>query len=205
MGNPESDKGAIQDYLHLINKLKNRLIDTTYPMQMALLLAVSTLTSLDHGLMVGDVVIKDLNADKMKLDTALKFADPRVEKLLKVHIVGSEATQQICKMLRLMKRAWVDDTPVEQVLEDVVYLVCFVRRWKGDMLKRKGLKRDHWISVNTWVCLEMNIVFLVRMLTRSSCSRSWLLVSNVRRVFPHTSKPLVVGLHVHQHVHQRSL
>lgn len=100
--------GAVQDYLHVLKNMRNRLANLKVTVMIgdkfALLSHLKDLVNNpdispdEHGMFLGDVDNSDKMRDKMNTDSALRICSDKVLKCLHNYVEGSEGTQQYIKV-----------------------------------------------------------------------------------------------------------
>ena len=115
----------------------------------------------------GDIENKDKSNDKMNCAVTLKLCDWKIIEGLKM-VEGSEGLQQYLKLLTMLHQACVLDeskVTLKNRLYNLIYVASFCRRWKQFLLENGG-KPGNFITLNAWTCIEINLVFFVRLLRR---------------------------------------
>lgn len=147
----------IQDPTHIVNKLKNRALDTAIslvigesliPFKSDLERLIDNVPKLNHNLSKSD-----LNSnDKMSANKAIKMCDEKVENaLLKM---SSSDTLAIRIFLRVMRYTYEplasENMKFTVRLYKMWYAVFVLRAW------RKNNKATEFITLNAYICQEIN-------------------------------------------------
>ena len=174
-GNPHSYYGAAQDYLHMLQKIRWRAFDqacdlsfNNFPINssfLKILLCDDTVSRETFGLTHGDVENKDKSNDKMNCKVTLKLCSWKLIEGLRM-VQGSDGLQQYLRLMTMLHEAYILDESkitLEMRLFNIIYVVSFCRRWKSFVIKSKG-KAANFLTPNAWACIEVNLVFFVRLL-----------------------------------------
>lgn len=164
--------GAMQDPIHLLQKMKMRLIQTGVDIWMGKYLVTNNhvqsvlkgkkFTLVDHGLSWGDVQNSDKTRDKMNFGSTNKLLKLKVLECLET-VEGSEGTVQFIKLMMMLKEAFMKhETTIEMRIYNAIYCLSFLRRWRQDIVD-KGLPVSSFITSNAFTCIELNVAFLARM------------------------------------------
>lgn len=162
---------VIQDTIHLLNKLKTRLMDSANCLQIGNFVATinflrilvnhPNLSKNDHWLSNTDVGAFDSTKDKMNSRATEKICEQRVIDLLKKYIVGSDGTVAYLSVMRCIINAFMEPTthPIDR-LYNAFFALLFIRVWRENI---KEKEKDNFITNNTWSCLELNCAFLYKL------------------------------------------
>lgn len=156
---------SIQDVLHLINKLKNRMLKSSFPLVIGktiipvmrdLEILIEKVPRGVHGLSLSDLD----TTDKMNATKALKISQERVEVALKnLSKTETEATRLY---LRVMRYAYESisrtDLSVADRLGMTWYATFILRGWK------RSNSANEFVSPNVYQCQELNCHNLTAMI-----------------------------------------
>lgn len=163
---------ALQDPLHLTNKMKNRMFDPTNHLVMGDYIVSSShlqilcdnprVSKYDHQL-TQTIVGSDVTKDKMNTIGTEKICRPVVVELLKKFVVSSEGTQIFLELMDNCLEAFTrHNVPARIRLFKGVYTLEFVRRWMADLIdNHQGY--DSGITKHCHECLELNVAFLLQL------------------------------------------
>lgn len=168
----EPDIIPIQDTVHIGAKLRSRLLKPSIFLPMG-----DFIISASHLKILTNTVSKDkhcLNSkelspkDKMNYQSVEKNSDPKVTVLLEKHIPGSEATVLYLRIIHLFVRAFLtkDMEPLKRIY-NTWYCVFGLRLWRAWLLHTKQYSiSDNFLSLNTYVCMEINAHGLVTLIVK---------------------------------------
>lgn len=170
---------AIQDPLHLVNKMKNRLFDSASDIKIGRFTASSkhlevlqqngSLSKIDHEL-TETIVGSDRSKDKMNTVGTENVCHKKVHPLLKKYVPGSDGTIQLLKIMDFLLDAFVrEKTPDRERLFKCIYVLEFLRRWITDQ-KRRRRGFESSFTKHCFECVELNTFFLVNLLARGNGS-----------------------------------
>lgn len=162
---------AIQDTLHLVNNMRNRICNPSNPILIGnfhvtsshhmILLNNSNVSKLDHQLSA-TIIGSDLTKDKMNTEGTAKMCAPKVVELLQCHVRHSQGTQLYLTIMHCQLDAYTrENIDPKTRLFNAVFVISVVRRWYNDVTIRK-LNKDHFITKQSWETLELNLVFLLQ-------------------------------------------
>lgn len=159
---------CMQDSIHLLNKFKTRLMDTSnclvlgdYVANMSflrILLNNPHISKNDHLLNNSDIGTFDSSKDKMNSRSTEKICEQFVIDLLKEHVEGSQGTAAYLQIMRNIHNAFINPTitPLER-LYNAFFSLVFTRVWRENT---KNGDSTNFITNNIWACLEINCAFL---------------------------------------------
>lgn len=126
----------IQDTIHLLTKLRNRLLKLYVSLPMGssqvsvahLKVLIDSIDKNNHGLVASDICPDD----RQNFKSLQKCFDDRVLKALNEHVPGSEATITFLKLCREISSAFLDTdlTPLERVRR-MFHATYFFRAWRA--------------------------------------------------------------------------
>lgn len=155
----ETAETYTQDTVHIVNKLRNRLMKLGVLLPLGYFLASSGHLKIilknfgkdKHHLTLGDIKV----LDKMNFRSTMKLCSPRVRKLLEENVAGSEATQEYLKIMYYVAHSFLSTVfKASERLYCIWYSVFFLRLWRGwlkvkakvknsnDKGKKRGKKRS---------------------------------------------------------------
>ena len=163
---------AIQDSLHLANKLKNKIFDASSQIIMGkfiatnshlqMLLDLPNICKYDHLLTQTDIA-SDRSHDKMNTAATAKICKQFVIDLLKQHVPGSEGTQLFLTLIQYLLTAFVEyEIEPRNRLFKGIFVSSVCRRWI-EQLKSEGKTIDNMITKHCFECIELNICFLLQL------------------------------------------
>ncbi|KAJ8668480.1 hypothetical protein QAD02_010143 [Eretmocerus hayati] len=149
-----------QDFVHILTKLRNRLLKESIVLALGgysissshLWYLVNRFGKDNHGLT--PTILN--NVDKMNFDSARKMCTVRVINLLK-KVPGSRGTREYLTLMNLVMHAFLSTklTPLKR-LYCMAYSVFFLRLWRISLSKTMGLSVTHnFITINTYWCIEI--------------------------------------------------
>jgi hypothetical protein len=167
---PTSAFPCLQDPIHTLNKMKNKLINDSDELfigpklasaqHLIALINDTQLTKLDHGLLRWDVDSSDKTKDKMDFSSTLRICDDKVLDLLRMKR-SCTGTYMYLKMMNSFAKAFVlESVSVDEKISNSVFVVTFLRIWRK-YLELHNLPSDHFISKNCWDCIELCNSFLI--------------------------------------------
>lgn len=156
---PENEYVAIQDTVHIGNKLRNRTLNEDLQMGSAKV----TVTHLDslvknmqksvHGL--SQTEIRPM--DRMNFTSFEKIIKKRVLDALKENIPNSEGTVKYLELCSKVTSCFLetDLKPLERISR-MWYAVFILRIWRQFILSSKYDLQNSFISSNAYTCIEIN-------------------------------------------------
>ncbi|KAK3930889.1 8-amino-7-oxononanoate synthase [Frankliniella fusca] len=159
----ENEPVMIQDTIHLLVKLKSKLLKPseiipfgkTHVVSKGHLVALLNEVSKDqHQLTNSKLDAKD----KMNFRAAQKLCDLKVTELLREKIPGSEGTVLYLDMMREVTTVFLDHElqPLDRVFL-IWKWIFFLRLWKKWILANGGNSVGHnFITSNAYICIELN-------------------------------------------------
>lgn len=177
----------IQDTIHIGTKKRNFLLRTSRNLTIFgryfidikhLYKLLDTISKDRHGLT--KTVLNPL--DKQNFSSVQKMCSDAVIHLLKTHVKGSEGTAKFLEILKAVIDAFLDVNlePLHRVRK-IWYAVFMLRLWRKFILSKKNLTlKKNFITMNTYVCVELNAHGLVKiMLSLKEASASHLFVPHL--------------------------
>lgn len=174
-GNPKSQCGASQDFLHMLQKFRWRAFDSHYELKLnnkvinasflKMLIQHEDVSRETFGISLRELENKDKSNDKMNCKVTLKLCSWKIIDAL-VDVPGSEGLQQYLKLLTMLHDAcMLDETEINIQLRlfNLSYVASFIRRWKTFNVESGG-KALNFITPNAFACVETNLVFYIRLL-----------------------------------------
>lgn len=151
----------IQDTIHIATKLRNRLLKPSimlpmgdYQVSIAHIKMLLSLVEKDvHGLVLSDICPED----RQNFQSFEKITELRVLKSLEKTIFGSEATIAYLKICVNIVSSFLnmDLKPSERIYR-IWHSVYFLRAWRKWLQNMKYKVSDHFISANSYACIEIN-------------------------------------------------
>lgn len=178
--NPHTSYKCIQDTIHLINRLKNRLMNKNCHLwigskiasmnQIKILVDDPLLSRLDHGLILSDVNCNDESRDKMSFHSTLRIMDIKVEVCLH-SIEGSQGTRMYLKLMRYIHDSFLktDESPRERLYK-AIYALTFLRVWKN-FIETHMLPAECFVTKSCWESLELNVGFLYKLVVEKRANK----------------------------------
>ncbi|GAB0093294.1 hypothetical protein DMENIID0001_083760 [Sergentomyia squamirostris] len=171
---------CVQDTLHIVNKLHNRLMKTSHPKKPQPSVMGHYRASRDDLLKMVEEVSKDQHLiTKTDLDTsngmnytgAKKLGTNRVISTLDSYVPESKSTQKYIWLMKELLDSYSgkdgDHTLTHtQRLRKIWCVLFFLRGWRL-WLQKKKLKRTNFISSNAYQCVELNAHSFVAALVQS--------------------------------------
>lgn len=163
----------IQDTIHLLTKLRNRLLKPSIHLPLGftqitvshLKLLIDTVDKNAHGLVKSDICPED----KQNFRSLQKCFDDRVLLALKDNIPGSEGTIMYLKMCRNIYTAFEDNElhPLERIRR-IWQSTFFIRAWRCWILKQKKTYtlKNNFITHEAYACLELNAYGLLQLIVK---------------------------------------
>lgn len=152
---------CVQDTPHTGNKLRVKLCDTTDVHAMGnfsavagdLHLLVERETKDYHHLQELDLTGKD----KMSFGATMRVCHPRIWKLLKEHVPGSDGTQIYLKVIFFSMQAMLSTNlnSLERIY-CLWYSIYFLRIWHVWLIENGYKVSESFITKNAYECLELN-------------------------------------------------
>ena len=164
---------ALQDVLHLVNKLRNRIFDPTNNVVMGkflvtnahlrILIENENVSKQDHLLTPIDVGA-DKTHDKMNTSASEKVCSPIVISLMEKFVPGSEGTRLYLRLMNCLLNAFVrtNITPRMRLFE-AIYCSSVARRWI-EQLKTEGKSFDSSMTKHCFECIELNLSFALQLI-----------------------------------------
>lgn len=167
----ESLIAMIQDIIHFIANLRSRLLKPSITLPMG-----DQLVSANHLRHVLENVSKDkhcLNAkdlslkDKMNYVSCEKICSENIRKILEEEVPGSKATVLYLKIMYLFSNAFLSKTlePLKRV-QDAWYCILVLRYWRAWLSSSNYSITDNFITLNAYVCMELNAHSLVNVMIK---------------------------------------
>jgi hypothetical protein len=129
---------------------------------------------MQHGLTLNDID----HRNTMNYQAIDKVIDDKVINLLR----NEPRTDGTCEFLLLMKSiktAFMEQsTTVADRLFEATWCIHFLRLWKQHMLKTE-VSLNNFISKNVHDCLEINYVFMIKMIVENKCENIFLMNSQI--------------------------
>ncbi|KAL7018864.1 hypothetical protein ACKWTF_010939 [Chironomus riparius] len=112
-----------------------------------------------HGIVQSDLDVTDF----MKYNCIYKITSERVLDLLRT-MEDTKGTVLYLKLIQCGLKSYVEhDTSISDRLFNAVYMVSFLRLWKTDIIK-KGIQNNSFITTSCYEGLEMNLLWLLRLI-----------------------------------------
>ncbi|KAK3926556.1 Inulosucrase [Frankliniella fusca] len=162
-----------QDFVHLLVKLKSRLLKPSIiiPFGGSILASKGHLKELitKAGKDVHELTNCYLNSkDKMNFRSAEKLCSPKVTKALEESVPHSQGTILYLQMMREVFLSCADPglAPLARI-ELIWKWVFFCRIWRKWILSQKGYSLSHnFITANAYYCIELNAHALVQLIVK---------------------------------------
>lgn len=171
--NREQYTSYIQDPVHLLTKLRNRLNKPSIFLAMGskcvsishLKILINKVNKQVHGLVPSDVHPDD----RQNVDSALKITEDRVLNALKKYVHESDGTITYLKLCRDVIDAFTDLklSPTDRVFK-IWHALYFFRAWKKWLIRKNVNHQvyENFISENAFTCLELNAFAILHLITK---------------------------------------
>lgn len=171
MCDKEASIKAFQDAVHLLNKFRTRLMDTSCILKLGnyiasmnflkILVKNPNVSKNDHNLNASDIGTYDPSADKMNQKSSEKICQQSVIDLLERYVDGSDGTGAFLKVMQNIYNAFLNPTTTPlQRLYCAFFSLIFLRIWRNNLSKKES---ECFVSSNVWSSLELNSVFLYQL------------------------------------------
>ncbi|XP_055705946.1 uncharacterized protein LOC129803424 [Phlebotomus papatasi] len=166
------DLHYIQDPVHILTKLRTRLLNENVS-----IIIGSETVDLDylrklldmpkdlHGLNLTDIS----PADKMNFKSCEKLIHDDVTDILEQTFPQSKALVMYLKIMRLIYDSFLatGKTALERIFA-ITRVVYSLRIWRDWLVKNRknGLTLKHFITTNSYMCIEMNAISLIEVVRR---------------------------------------
>lgn len=169
--NIESDSTYVQDTEHIATKMRNALLKTDK--NLSLKIGTCKIT-VEHLNILLQNFSKDKHnltpttinpIDKMNYDSVLRICDQKVMNMLSENIPDSKGTIMYLRIISNIINAFRNPnlSPEERIFN--IWYACFVLRfWRNDVIDSSELLKTHFISLNAYVCVELNAHSLILIL-----------------------------------------
>lgn len=99
------------------------------------------------------------------------------------HIERAEATILYLRLIRSVLKAYViEDTSVQDRIFHGVFVVHFIRIWR-QWIYNKKISVDHFITLNSWEGLELNLILLLRLARDNKAENIYFFNSQINEAF----------------------
>lgn len=177
-----SEITSTQDSLHLLKKLKSSLYDGVDLLKLGnyiatlghLVIVFKSFDKYQHNLRVSDID----SSDHMNYSSLEKILDsPIIDLLGKVKY--AEGTIVYLEMMQGIRKAYVlQNTSVKEKLYCATWTLHFLRIWKAWLLEN-DISVKHFITTNSFECIEMNYVFFLKLVLSNNAKNMPFLNSQV--------------------------
>ncbi|CAG9812470.1 unnamed protein product, partial [Phaedon cochleariae] len=161
----------IQDTVHIGTKLKTRLLNQRTDLRIGKYTA--NVSHLHH---LVENVTKDkhlltkshLNSDdKMNFESVERIIDEKVQRGLQDNVADSQGTVAFLKIMAMFLDAFLEkQIDIETRISNAWFVVFFLRIWRH-WIKSNGFSLDkNFITLNAYICVELNAHALVLMTLR---------------------------------------
>lgn len=171
----EQDISFIQDPIHVLTKLRNRLLKDSVLLPIGckqitvshLKILIDTESKQKHGLVYSDICPKD----RQNYKSLEKCYQDRVLDCLLEHVIGSEGTVVYLDLCKKIGLAFTDShlTPLKRILY-AWYVVFLLRIWRSWILDTRGQSPDstynlkeNFVSSSAYTCVEINAYGLLHL------------------------------------------
>lgn len=165
----------VQDSVHIATKMRNFLLRLLrkgsskhqfpfgkYHIRIQHLYELIERFPKQHGL-----TLSTLNPhDRQNFSSVERMYDQRVIELMRNHVNGSEGTIQFLQIIRDVIGSYMERklTPLQRIRK-IWYSLFLIRIWREFIISRKNATlKDNWISLNCYVCIELNAHSLVKLI-----------------------------------------
>lgn len=161
----------IQDTIHTVLKLRNRLLKVSVLLPMGnkqvsvthLKLLINRTSKDIHGLVLKDVCTDD----KQNFKSLQKLMEKRVSDALISNVPDNQATVMFIQLCSFIESALndLDMLPVERI-KKIWFAVFFLRIWKKSIIRSTYSLDDNWITSNAYICVEINVHSLIQLIQK---------------------------------------
>lgn len=172
----------IQDTIHIPTKLRNRMLKASIMLPMGsyqvsvshIKMLLSLVAKEEHGLVMSDIHPED----RQNFAAFEKITQQRVIASLKKSIIGSEATIMYLNICGKISSSFLDNTisPTERIYR-IWYYVYYLRAWRKWLQQTEYKVNDHFISPNSYTCIEINahgLIYAIQLLREKNESSMFL-------------------------------
>lgn len=162
---------CLQDIIHLLTKLRNRLLLASIHLPLGnklislshLKLLINNVSKSTHGLVMKDICPDD----RQNFNSLERMMTQRVYDALSENIVGSEGTVMYLKLCEVIASSLIDETlkPEERIFK-LTYAAFFFRIWRKWLQKSNLSVEENFISRNAYTCIELNAANIVLLTKR---------------------------------------
>lgn len=167
--NLQCDYIPTQDTIHIGTKLRNRILNGTAQFGKHIITVdhlmklVRSFPKTQHKLCESIIKI----TDRQNFDSVLRICDEKVISLLVSGVKGSDGTVMYLRIINSILKPFLDETltPLERI-RHIWFANFMLRIWREFILKSKkrySLK-NHFITANSYVCVEINAHSLVMLM-----------------------------------------
>lgn len=166
-GNLMAENLGTQDTFHILKRFKNLMNDFARVMQIGnhiisvnhLIIMYKKFDKSLHGIVQSDLDVTDF----MNYDCIYKITNERVLNLLRT-MDSTQGTVIYLELIQCGLKAFVEhNTSISERLFNAVYLISILRFWKQNVIKKK-LKSESFITSSCYEGLEMNLLWLIRLI-----------------------------------------
>lgn len=171
-----ADYLPLQDTVHIGTKMRNRVLCNNCKLIFGdhsisknhFQTLIDTISRDKHGLYQSHI----RNNDRMNFGSVQKMTDSRVLEALKQHVDGSAGTILYMKMIDMILRAFLDFslTPLMRI-RNMWYAVFILRIWKEFIKRHPHQDKDNFITIYTYICIEVNAHSLVSLIIYLKANR----------------------------------
>lgn len=159
-----AEVSPIQDMLHVITKLRNNLIQMSYPLKIGKhIISVNFLYNLIDNFPRGEHELTQTDIDcpdRMNVGSAIKLFAPNVIELLETNY--RQETKGLVLYLTIMRYVYESFSEHENIKERIkkIWLCVFIlRAWRHECIHGRHLKDT--VTSNVYNCVELNAHMLV--------------------------------------------
>lgn len=158
----------VQDTVHIGTKLRNRLLNKNLKFGVHVVTAdhlmalVQTVSKIEHNLT--EKIVK--TSDRMNFDSVLAICEDKVVSLVETKIENSEGTVFYLRIISNVLKSFLD--PRLSAVERIRYIwvsTFLLRIWRKFIQENKFQNLDdHFITLNSYICVEINAHALVELI-----------------------------------------
>lgn len=172
----------IQDTIHILTKLRNRILKPSIMLPMGnyqisvthIKILLSLVAKEEHGLVISDICPED----RQNFASCQKIMHSRVLSSLEKHVFESDATVMYLKICGKVASSFLETSlsATERIFR-IWYCVYFLRGWRKWLQRSEYKISDHFISPNSYACIEINahgLIYIVQLLQNNSHAKMFL-------------------------------
>lgn len=175
---PLSRPICIQDTIHILTKLRNRLLNSSIVLKIGnrdasnvhVKYLVDNISKGEHELTNSDIYPED----RQNYGSVEKLLNPKVSVALENHVPNSEGTVMYIDLCKRIGSSFMQEelSPIERVY-NMWYCVYFIRCWRKHIRSKANpyTLLQNFISPNAYMCVEINAHGLVELIFKLRSSQ----------------------------------